>query len=247
MTVSLFTNDLAYDRIGELLLCLTLAADLATVLTTTSRTNRFKAMGLFLLYCTYYIFVTIAKLNSVSIAASSALNVIAAFFWMASSPAIAYLEFSQFIAIVKAVRPSHAYFAEITRLCITVALFIDGVFLLLDYLSVYYSLPPMFQSLILVNLIQSVVCIPRMLSTVWILYLLKDISQLSNGVVRKLGMNYVAISGFQMIDGLLGIVLLVSNLGKDGRLVSLVGSIELILLHYSICRMLASEISKESV
>lgn len=245
MTTSLFNNDLAYDRIGELLLCMTLAADLVTVVATTGRVNRFKALGLFLLYSTYYVLVCISKLNSVSTSTSSVLNVIASLFWMTSCPAIAYLEFSQFIAIVKAVRPSQAYMADIARLLITIALFVDGIFLTLDYLSAYYDLPPMFQTLIAVNIIQSAVCIPRMFSTIWILYLIKDISQLSNGVVRKLGLNYIAISGFQLVDGLLGIVLLISNLGRDGRLVSLLGSVGLILLHYSVCRMLAAEISKE--
>ncbi|KAJ3319532.1 hypothetical protein HDV06_006265 [Boothiomyces sp. JEL0866] len=242
---ALFNQVLAYDRMGELLLCITLAADLATIVGTTTRVNRFKALGLFLMYSMYYVFVSTSKLNDVSETTSTVLNVTGSIFWWFSGTAIAYYEFSQFIAIVKAVRPSQAYIAEVARMLITVALFVDGFFLALDYLASCITLPAMFQTLILVNLIQSAVCIPRMLSTGWILYLIKDIAKISNGVVRKLGMNYVAISGFQLIDGLLGVILMLSDMSRDSRLVSLVGCIELILLHYSICRMLASEISKD--
>ncbi|KAJ3255464.1 hypothetical protein HK103_006281 [Boothiomyces macroporosus] len=241
-STNLFNQDIAYDRIGELLLVLTLLTDLITTAATTSRQSRFKAVGLFAAYSTYYLFVFIAHCNNVPTNVSNALCLVASFFWGFGGAAIAYYEFTQFTAIVKSLRPAHTYIAEGARVVITIALVIDGIFLNLDYLSPYIPLPPMFGSLVLVNLIQSAVCIPRMFSTIWMLYVVKDISKISDGLVRTLGMNYLGISGFQMMDGLVGLVIMFSDLGFDSRFVSLAGCIELIMLHYAICKMLASDL-----
>ncbi|KAJ3307891.1 hypothetical protein HDV04_002376 [Boothiomyces sp. JEL0838] len=241
-STAVFTQDIAYDRLAELLLAVTLLTDLATIVATTTRQSKYKALGLFIGFSTYFLLVFIAKCNGVSAGVSNVLGVVASFFWGLGGAAISYYEFSQFTAIVKSVRPSHHHLAEITRAIITLAVFIDGIFLTLDYLSPYVQLPAMFSSLVVVNLIQSAVCVPRVFSTFWILYVVKDIAKINDGVVRKLGMNYIGISGFQMMDGLIGLIIMFGDLGIDGRFVSLVGCIELILLHYAICRMLASEI-----
>ncbi|KAJ3257823.1 hypothetical protein HK103_004291 [Boothiomyces macroporosus] len=244
---TLFNSTTAYDRLGEFMLFLTLAMDLATIVTTTTRKNRYMAMGLFVLVNMYYFLVMIIHCNDVSSDISAFLGVLASLFWWAGATTIAFYEFVQFIAIMKAVRPSQAYIAEGLRVVIMLGIFITGFLLLLDYSTAYnIQLPEIFSNLTLVNLIQCAVCIPRLLSTFWILYVLKDIARITDGVVRKLGKNYIRISGIQIVNGLVGLAMMFPALNQDSRFVSLVGSIVEILLHYSICHMLAAELANNS-
>ncbi|KAJ3257818.1 hypothetical protein HK103_004286 [Boothiomyces macroporosus] len=241
----LFPDDTAYDRLGEFILYLTLAMDLITIVATTTRVNRFKALGLFVLINTYYFFVMLIHFRIFSTGVNNFLGVLAATFWWIGATLIAYYEFVQFIAIMKAIRPHYTYIAEGPRIIITFGVFVDGILLILDYSTAYVKLPAIFSNLTLVNLIQCTVCIPRLLSTFWILYVVKDIAQISDGVVRKLGNNYVKISGIQITNGLIGLAMLSPALNQDGRFVSLVGSVVEILLHYSICHMLAADLSSD--
>ncbi|KAJ3267794.1 hypothetical protein HDV01_004028 [Terramyces sp. JEL0728] len=239
----LFTDDTAYDRLGEFLLVLTLAMDLLTLITTTSRSNRYRALGYFVLDNMYYFFVMLIHFNFMSDDLNNFFGLVAAVCGWLGATALSYYEFVQFSAIMKAVRPNYSYIAEGPRIIITIGVFLSGVLLVLDYSSAYVSLPAIFSDLTLVNLVQCIVCIPRLLSTFWILYVVKDIAKITDGVVRKLGKNYIKISGIQIVNGLVGLVLLHPSIQQDDRLVSLVGSIVEILLYYSIAHMLSSDLS----
>ncbi|KAJ3257819.1 hypothetical protein HK103_004287 [Boothiomyces macroporosus] len=173
------------------------------------------------------------------------LGLIAAVCGWIGATLLSYYEFVQFSAIMKAVRPNYTYLAEGPKIIVTFGVFVSGVLLVLDFSTAYFNLPPVFSDLTLVNLVECIVCIPRLLSTFWILYAVKDIAEITDGVVRKLGKNYIKISGVQIVNGLVGLVLLLPSVQKDDRLVSLVGSIVEILLYYSVAHMLASDLSSE--
>ncbi|KAJ3320693.1 hypothetical protein HDV06_005101 [Boothiomyces sp. JEL0866] len=243
---SLFTDDTAYDRLGEFLLVLTLAMDLLTLVTTSTRSNRYKALGLFVLDNTYYFFVMLIHFNILSQDWDNFLGLVAAVCGWIGATLLSYYEFVQFSAIMKAVRPRYSMIADGTRILITIGVFVSGVLLVLDFSSAYFALPGVFSDLTLVNLVQCIICIPRLLSTFWILYAVNDIARITDGVVRKLGKNYVKISGIQIVNGLVGLMLLVPSLQQDDRFVSLVGSIVEILLYYSVAHMLTADLSSGS-
>ncbi|KAJ3320694.1 hypothetical protein HDV06_005102 [Boothiomyces sp. JEL0866] len=245
-STSLFTDDTAYDRLGEFLLVLTLALDLLTLATTTTRTNKYKPLGLFILDNLYYFFVMLIHFNFLSDDWDNILGLIAAVCGWIGATLLSYYEFVQFSAIMKAVRPNYRYLAEGPKVIVTFGVFVSGVLLVLDFSTAYITLPSIFSDLTLVNLVECIVCIPRLLSTFWILYVVKDIAEITDGVVRKLGKNYIKISGVQIVNGLVGLVLLLPSVQKDDRLVSLVGSIVEILLYYSVAHMLTSDLSSGS-
>ncbi|KAJ3276685.1 hypothetical protein HDV01_004218 [Terramyces sp. JEL0728] len=239
-------SDLKYDRIAEFVICLTLAMDLLTLAITTTRVNRYKSLGLFVLDNMYYLFVMLMQLNIFSTDFNNALGLIAALCGWIGATAISYYEFLQFIAIMKAVKPSCTYIAEGPRMIIIIGVFLNGLLLFLAFCSPYIQLPAILSSLTLVNLTQCIICIPRLISTFWILHVVKDIAQITDGVVRRLGKNYIKISGIQIINGIVGLVMMFPSVRDDGRFVSLVGSIVEILLYYSICYMLAADISDDT-
>ncbi|KAJ3257822.1 hypothetical protein HK103_004290 [Boothiomyces macroporosus] len=241
-----FSDPIAYDRIAEFVLFITLAMDLLTLALTTTRANRYKALGLFILDNLYYFFVMLMQVNIFSAATNNFLGLIAAICGWAGATAISYYEFLQFIAIMKAVKPSYSFIAEGPRMIIVIGVFLNGFLLFLAFCSPYIRLPPILSSLTLVNITQCIICIPRLMSTFWILYVTKDIAKLTDGVVRKLGKNYIKISGIQIINGIVGLVMMFPDVRDDSRFVSLVGSIVEILLYYSICYMLAADISNSS-
>ncbi|KAJ3320692.1 hypothetical protein HDV06_005100 [Boothiomyces sp. JEL0866] len=237
------TDDTIYDRIAEFILFLTLAMDLLTLVATTRRVNRLRAFCIFLLVDSYYFFVMLIHSNMLSTSVSSILGVIASLCWWCGATAIAYFEFLQFIAIMNAIRPNYKFIAEGPRIIITLGVFVNGFLLVLTYSTPFIKLPAVFDNLTLVNVVQCIICVPRLFSTFWILYVVKDIAKITDGVVRKLGLNYIKISGIQIVNGLVGLAMISPALQSDSRFVSLVGSIVEILLHYSICYMLAAEIS----
>ncbi|KAJ3320690.1 hypothetical protein HDV06_005098 [Boothiomyces sp. JEL0866] len=239
-------TDIAYDRVAEFVLFITLAMDLLTLALTTTRANRYKALGLFVLDNMYYFFVMLMEVNIFSASTNNFLGLVAAVCGWVGATAISYYEFLQFIAIMKAVKPSYSYIAEGPRMIIVIGVFLNGSLLFLAFCSPYIQLPAILSSLTLVNITQCIICIPRLISTFWILNVTKDIARLTDGVVRKLGKNYIKISGIQIINGVIGLVMMFPAIRDDSRFVSLVGSIVEILLYYSICYMLAAEISNGS-
>ncbi|KAJ3322061.1 hypothetical protein HDV06_003662 [Boothiomyces sp. JEL0866] len=242
----LFIDNTAYDRIAEFILVLTLGADLLTLVGTTKRNNRFFSIALFFGVNTYYFIVMLIHLHVFSASANHALGVLASLFWWIFATLIAYFEFVQFVAIMKAVKPGQRILAEVPRVVVTLGMFISGVLVFLAYLSAYVDMPAIFDDLTLGNLIQCSVCIPRLLSTLWILYVVRDIAKVADGVVRKLGRGYVRISGIQILNSIVGLIMLNATLSSDGRFVSLIGSVVEILIHYAICAMLAAELNEES-
>lgn len=242
----LFVDSSAYDRVAEFILVLLLTGDLLTLVGTTKRANRFSAIGYFITVNTYYFIVMLIHLHVFAPSTNNALGVLASIFWWIGATTIAYFEFVQFVAIMKAVRPSQKIITEVPRIIVTLGMFLSGLLVFLAYLSAYVDLPAIFNDLTLGNLIQCSVCIPRLLSTFWILYVVRDIAKVTDGVVRKLGKGYVRISGIQILNSLVGLVLLNPTLSSDGRFISLISSVVEILIHYAICSMLAAELSDES-
>ncbi|KAJ3252130.1 hypothetical protein HK103_001827 [Boothiomyces macroporosus] len=242
----LFADNTAYDRVAEFVLALLLAGDLLTLVASSKRASRFSAFGYFVGLHTYYFLVMLIHLHVFSTSINDTLGVTASLFWWTFATLIAYNEFAQFAAIMKAVRPNHRLIAEIPRVIVILGIFLCGLLLFLGYLSVYVSEPPIIDNLTLTNLIQCTVCIPRLFSTFWVLYVVRDIAMFSDGVIRKLGKGYVRISGIQILNSLVGLILLTPLLSNDARFISLISSVVEILLHYAICSMLAADLSDEN-
>ncbi|KAJ3311620.1 hypothetical protein HDV04_003884 [Boothiomyces sp. JEL0838] len=239
----LFVDDTAYDRMAEFILVLLLAADLVTLAVTSKRSTRFAAIAYFVGVNIYYVIVMFIHLHVFSPSTNNALGVLASLFWWIFVTLIANGEFVQFLAIMKAVRPNQRFIIQAPRIIVTVGMFFSGLMVFMAYLSAYVQLPAIFDDLTLGNLVLCVVCIPRLFSTLWVLYEVRDIAKLADGIVRKLGKGYVRISGIQILNSLIGLVMLSPVLSDDGRFVSFIGSVADILINYAICSMLAAELS----